>query len=91
VSAWRNYTVLVDRRDAVRTHLRARGITASVLYAPPVHLQPVYAGLDLGGPGAFPVAEAQAPRLLSLPIYPGMTDAQVDRVAGEVRAFVERA
>jgi len=91
VSAWRNYTIQVDRRDALRAHLRARGITSSVLYAPPVHLQPVYAGLGLGGPGAFPVAEAQAPRLLCLPIYPGMTGDQVDRVAGEVRAFQEQA
>lgn len=89
VSAWRNYTILADRRDALRAHLRASGITSSVLYAPPVHLQPVYGGLGLGGPGAFPVAEAQAPRLLCLPIYPGMTADQVDRVAGEVRAFVE--
>lgn len=86
VSAWRNYTVLVDRRDALRAHLRARGITSSVLYAPPVHLQPVYAHLGLG-PGAFPVAEAQAPRLLCLPIYPGMRADQVDRVVDEVRAF----
>jgi dTDP-4-amino-4,6-dideoxygalactose transaminase len=91
VSAWRNYTILVDRRDALRAHLRARGITSSVLYAPPVHLQPVYADRGLGGPGTFPVAEAQAPRLLCLPIYPGMTEAQVDRVAGEVRAFVDAA
>lgn len=90
-SAWRNYTILVDRRDALRSHLRARGITSSVLYAPPVHLQPVYAGLGLGGPGTFPVAEEQAPRLLCLPIYPGMTGDQVDRVAGEVRAFQEGA
>lgn len=89
VSAWRNYTILIDGRDALRAHLRARAITSSVLYAPPVHLQPVYADLRLGGPGTFPVAEAQAPRILCLPIYPGMTDEQVDRVAGEVRAFVE--
>jgi len=91
VSAWRNYTILVDRREGLRAHLRARGITASVLYAPPVHLQPVYADLGLGGPGTFPVAEAQAPRLLCLPIYPGMTGDQVDRVVGEVRAFVATA
>jgi len=89
VSAWRNYTILVDRRDALRAHLRARGITSSVLYAPPVHLQPVYADGGIGGPGTFPVAEAQALRILCLPIYPGMTVEQVDRVAGEVRAFQE--
>jgi len=89
VSAWRNYTILVDRRDALRRHLRQRGITSAVLYAPPVHLQPVYATHGLG-PGSFPVAEAQASRLLCLPVYPGMRDDQVDRVVDEVRAFQER-
>jgi dTDP-4-amino-4,6-dideoxygalactose transaminase len=90
VPAWRNYTIQVDGRDALRGHLRERGITASVLYAPPVHLQPVYAHLGLG-PGSFPVAESQAERILALPIYPGMADEQVERVATEVRAFLERA
>jgi dTDP-3-amino-3,4,6-trideoxy-alpha-D-glucose transaminase len=84
--AWRNYTVLVERREELRAHLRARGIATAALYTPPVHLQPVYAHLGLG-PGAFPVAEAQADRLLCLPIYPGMTDAQVDRVVAEIRGF----
>ena len=50
-----------------------------------MHLQPVYAHLGIG-PGSFPVAEAQADRLLCLPIYPGMTEAQMDRVVAEVRA-----
>jgi dTDP-4-amino-4,6-dideoxygalactose transaminase len=86
VPGWRNYTVLVDRRDELRAHLRERGITTAVLYGPPVHLQSVYAGRGYA-PGDFPVAEAQAPRILALPIYPGMSEAQVDRVADEVRAF----
>ena len=86
--AWRNYTVLVDQRDGLRNHLLARGITVGTLYTPPVHLQPVYAHLGMG-PGSYPVAEAQAERLLCLPIYPGMHRAQVDRVADEVIAFLE--
>lgn len=89
VSAWRNYTILTDRRDGLRDHLRERGITSAVLYAPPVHLQPVYAALGLG-PGSFPVAEDQASRLLCLPVYPGLRDDQIDRVVDEVRAFLER-
>jgi dTDP-4-amino-4,6-dideoxygalactose transaminase len=87
VPAWRNYTVLVDGREGLRAHLRERGITTGALYTPPVHLQPVYAHLGLGE-GAFPVAESQADRLLCLPIYPGMTEEQVDRVAHEVRTFL---
>ncbi len=89
VPAWRNYTVLVAHREALRAHLRERGITTGALYTPPVHLQPVYAHLGLGA-GAFPVAESQADRLLCLPIYPGMTEDQVDRVAHEVRRLPRR-
>ena len=88
--AWRNYTVLVDRREPLRTRLRERGITTAALYTPPVHLQPVYAHLSLGA-GDFPIAEAQADRLLCLPVYPGMRHDQVDRVADEVRSFLEAA
>jgi len=51
-----------------------------VLYTPPVHLQPVYRGPGLG-PGSFPNAEAIAQRLIALPMYPGLTDEQVDEVA----------
>lgn len=79
--AWRNYVVRVPHRDAVRAGLRERGIATSVLYTPPVHLQPVYRALDLG-PGSFPHAEAVARDLLCLPIHPGLTDNQVDEVAG---------
>jgi dTDP-4-amino-4,6-dideoxygalactose transaminase len=88
--AWRNYTVLAERREPLRAHLRAQGITTAALYTPPVHLQPVYAHLGIG-PGAFPVAEAQADRLLCLPIYPGMADAQVERVVAEIRSFANVA
>jgi dTDP-4-amino-4,6-dideoxygalactose transaminase len=86
--AWRNYTLRVDRREDLRAHLHARGIATAALYTPPVPLQPVYAHLGLG-PGSFPVAEAQAPRILCLPIYPGMAAAQVDRVVEGVRSFFE--
>lgn len=88
--AWRNYVARVMDRDAVRARLRARGIASSVLYAPPVHLQPVYRSLGLG-PGSFPRAEAAAREILGLPIHPGMTNHDVDEVAAalaEVSAAV---
>jgi dTDP-4-amino-4,6-dideoxygalactose transaminase len=83
--AFRNYVIQVRYRDEVRRSLHARGIASAVLYAPPVHLQPVYHDLGLG-PGSFPVAEALAERLLCLPIYPGMPDEYVDEVAEAVLA-----
>lgn len=88
--AWRNYVITLPRRDAVREHLRQRGITSAVLYTPPVHLQPAYQARNLA-PGAFPVAEALAESLLALPIYPGMTDAQVDVVSDAVIEAVRDA
>ena len=79
--AWRNYVVTVPegQRDAMRESMRLQGVTTSTLYAPPVHLQPVYAEMKLGE-GSFPVAEALSRQVICLPIYPGMSEDQVERV-----------
>ncbi len=82
--AWRNYVITLPRRDLVRSRLRERGITSSLLYVPPVHLTPVYAHLGLR-PGSYPVAESLAETLLCLPMYPGMDEAQVDAVVDGIR------
>lgn len=84
--AWRNYTVLSTDRDGLRTHLDAANVACGTLYAPPVHLQPVYRHLGFG-PGSFPVAERLCASLLNLPMYPGISEAQQARVAEAVRAF----
>jgi len=86
--AWRNYTVRSTDRDGLRAHLDANGIASGTLYAPPVHLQPVYAALGYG-PGSFPVAERLAAELLNLPMFPGITAQQQARVARAVRSFQE--
>lgn len=77
--AWRNYVIRIPERDRVRAQLLERGITAAILYAPPVHLQPVYRWMGLGT-GSFHVAEQVASSLLCLPMHPGLEDEQVDRV-----------
>jgi len=89
VPAWREYTLLADARDGLRAHLSAHGIGSGVHYAPPVHLQPVYATLGLV-PGSFPVAEHLATRLLNLPCGPGLEVEAQERVAAAVRAYQER-
>jgi dTDP-4-amino-4,6-dideoxygalactose transaminase len=81
--AWRNYVVRIPDRDRVRAALLQQGIATSTLYAPPVHLQPVYRHLGLG-PGAFPVAERLGQEILCLPMYPGLEPQQVDDVAAAV-------
>lgn len=83
--AWRNYVVRLPERDRVQERLRERDIAAGVLYTPPIHLQPVYRRLGLG-PGSFPVAEALAQDLLCLPMHPGLTGEEVDRVAAALAA-----
>jgi dTDP-3-amino-3,4,6-trideoxy-alpha-D-glucose transaminase len=83
--AWRNYVVHVDRRDAVREALTAHGVGTALSYAPPMHLQPVYAGKGYGT-GAFPVVERSAARLLGLPIGPHLDDAQIDAAIEAVRS-----
>ena len=72
------------RGDRVAKHLAAHGIDTSVFYPLPLHLQPAYASLG-GKPGQLPVAERAAQEVLSLPLYPEMTNEQIDRVADAVR------
>ena len=78
------YVVRVDDRDAVRHRLQTEGVQTGIHYPVPLHLQPAYKSLGYG-PGDFPVAEATAPHLLSLPMYPQITAEQqeyvIDRLA----------
>ena len=66
------------RRDRVYDHLRAAGIGVNVHYYP-VHLQPYYRALGFAA-GQFPAAERHAARTLSLPLYPGLSEAQQHEV-----------
>jgi dTDP-3-amino-3,4,6-trideoxy-alpha-D-glucose transaminase len=85
---WHLYPVEVAHRDVVRERLRELGIGTGVHYPTPIHLQPAYAHLG-HRIGAFPEAESSANRVLSLPMYPELSDAQVDRVAEALLAVVE--
>jgi dTDP-4-amino-4,6-dideoxygalactose transaminase len=77
---WHLYVVRVPHRDGVLSQLNEAGIGAGIHYPAPVHLLPAFA--DHGWTaGEFPVAEALAGEILSLPMYPGMTQAQQERVA----------
>jgi dTDP-4-amino-4,6-dideoxygalactose transaminase len=79
------FAVRVPRRDAWRSHLANHGVQTGLHYPVPIHLLPAYA--DFGyATGAFPHAEAVAADVLSLPIFPELTDEQIDRIAGLFRA-----
>ncbi len=77
-------------RDRVRVALLERGIETGIHYPIPLHLQPAYAWMGLRE-GAFPEAERAAREVLSLPLYPEMTDDQVDRVCEALRSVLARA
>jgi dTDP-4-amino-4,6-dideoxygalactose transaminase len=79
--------VQVDERDAVREKLGADGVESGIHYPVPLHLQPAYAALGYG-PGAFPVSERLAPRILSLPMFPELADAQIEYVVDRLAAAV---
>ena len=68
------------RRDRVAKHLASKGIATSIFYPLPLHLQPAYASFG-GKIGQLSVAERAANQVLSLPLYPEMTNEQIDRVA----------
>ena len=88
-SIYNQYTLRVERRDALQEHLRARGVGNYVYYPLPLHLQPCFAYLGYR-PGSCPEAERAAGEVLSLPVYPELTRSQLDEVAGAVRDFYGR-
>jgi dTDP-4-amino-4,6-dideoxygalactose transaminase len=85
---WHLYAIEVDHRDAVRAHLQDAGIATGVHYPTPIHLQPAYAHLGHGR-GSFPMAERSCSRVLSLPMFPELSDAQIGRVVETLRAATE--
>ncbi len=85
-SIFNQYTLRVERRDALQGYLKERGIGTAVYYPLPLHLQPCFAYLGYT-PGRFPEAELAANEVLSLPIYPELTTSQLDEVITAVRAF----
>jgi dTDP-4-amino-4,6-dideoxygalactose transaminase len=80
------YTVRVERRDALQAHLKARGVATAVYYPVPLHLQPCFRHLGYRA-GQLPEAERAAGEVLSLPVYPELTRAQQDYVIDSIREF----
>lgn len=85
-SIFNQYTIRVPRRDALKAHLASKGVGHSVYYPLPLHLQDCFAYLGYAK-GACPESERAADEVLSLPIYPELTRAQLDEVVAAVRGF----
>lgn len=88
-SAYHLYVVRHPRRDELKKHLEANGVGCALHYPLPLHLQKCYASLG-HKPGDFPVAEKAARECLSLPIFPELTDQQIQRVAEVIRSFFRK-
>lgn len=80
------YVIRVPRRDDLRRHLSEQGISTGVHYPIPCHLQPALSELDYPR-GSLPTTERLAEESLSLPMYPELTDDQIERVARSIRDF----
>ena len=83
---WHLYVVRTADPTALAVFLAERGVGSGRHYPEPPHLSEAYAGLGYRS-GAFPVAEALSREALSLPLFPGMTEAQLDAVVHAVRTF----
>jgi dTDP-4-amino-4,6-dideoxygalactose transaminase len=89
-SVYHLYVVRHAKREDLKKHLEANGVGCALHYPLPLHLQKCYASLGYKE-GAFPVSEKAARECLSLPIYPELTDAQIQRVAEVIKNFFAKA
>ena len=83
---YNQYVVSVDRRDALQAHLKSNGVGTAIYYPLALHLQPCFAYLGYAK-GAFPVSEAATARVLALPVYPELSEAQQAYVVNTIRGF----
>jgi dTDP-4-amino-4,6-dideoxygalactose transaminase len=87
---WHLYVVRVPERDEVMAALQAAGLEVGIHYPIPIHLQQAFAGYA-GGRGTFPVAEAAADSILSLPMHPHLRPEQQEHVATLLGEAVTRS
>lgn len=83
------YVIRVKKRDELQDFLHSKGISTGIHYPVPIHQQEAFR--DLGyKTGNFPITERYAKEILSLPMYPELTEGQIHEVAGGIREFYAR-
>jgi dTDP-4-amino-4,6-dideoxygalactose transaminase len=85
VHAWHLYVIRVEERDRVLGQLNSANVGAGIHYPVPISLTPAFR-TESSGPGAYPVAEAAASAIVSLPLYPGISADQQERVVDVLEA-----
>jgi dTDP-3-amino-3,4,6-trideoxy-alpha-D-glucose transaminase len=84
------FVVRCEQRDELREHLTQRGVASAIHYPVPIHRTAAYAHLGFG-PGSRPVSEELAERICSLPLFPGMSEAELEQVVSAVVDFTKDA
>ncbi len=85
-AVYHTFVIQAERRDELQKYLLEEEVETKVHYPIPIHLQDTAEELGYG-PGSFPVTERQAERVLSLPVYPELSQEQLDHVVGAMRSF----
>ncbi len=88
-SIYNQYTIRTEQRDVLQSHLKAKEIGTAIYYPIPLHLQQCFAYLGYKQ-GTFPESERASKEVLSLPVYPELTQAQQDETVEAVRSFFGR-
>jgi dTDP-4-amino-4,6-dideoxygalactose transaminase len=83
---YHQYTVRAPQRDALAEHLKQRGVSTMIYYPLPLHLQGLYKDLGMAE-GALPFAEAAGREVLSLPMFPELTEAQQAEIVAAIAEF----
>jgi dTDP-4-amino-4,6-dideoxygalactose transaminase len=83
--AFHLYVIATDKRDALKAHLDTKGIGTSIHYPIAIPEQPAFA--TFAKPDAYPIAQRDAKRILSLPLFPELTDTEIDEVIAGVTSF----
>lgn len=89
-TVWHQFVVTTPYRDELKDYLEAAGIGSIIHYPIPPHLSEAYAYLNIGK-GSLPITEKLADQVLSLPLFYGMTDGEIDTVVAAINAFVPKA
>jgi dTDP-4-amino-4,6-dideoxygalactose transaminase len=84
-SVYHLYVIRVADRDVIKKSLADQGVSSGVHYPIPLHLQPAYGYMGLGR-GSFPISERLAGKILSLPVYPELSEEQIEHVVNSVKS-----